>query len=158
MLTRKVLALLLIFQQGTAMAAEDPALSTSVGRFAAEALEQPVREQVDLCSATYPELQSAMSVASAELLKRHASMLAEALETDRFSALSKAEVPLDLFLLYRGQSAMRREVNTRTSKEKCERTLGEFTGISDQFLRSMVHQFLELTESSLRSNASAPNR
>lgn len=150
-----MLAVLACLPLATVLAADDP-LSSSVGRFTLEALEGPVMEQVDLCSVHSPALQVAFSTASAELLRRHRAMVAEALGTERFAGLLRQEVPQDRFLLYRQQSAMRRKVNTSASLQKCERTLGEFTGMSDPFLRAMVEQFLVLVESSLGHRAVAP--
>jgi hypothetical protein len=134
--------------------ADDPIAATSIGRFSIEAFALPVGEQVNLCSEKYPALQSALTAASAELRERYVAQLAEMLRTERFAPLLTAEVPNDLFQLNRQQSAMRRTVNTTISQERCERTLGEFTQMSDQLLQFTIGQLLSSTKSIIDRNAS----
>jgi len=155
MRTHRILALVLGLKLMTAFPADDAVLSSSMGRFAIEAFEQPVLEQVDLCTSHYPEIGPAFNTASAELRRRHRSLLSEALRSERFAALLSADVPQDLVLLYKQQSAMRRRVNTGTTRERCEQTLREFSGVTDQFLQGTIDQFLALTAESIRLNASS---
>ncbi len=145
-LARCVLSLLLVVKGASGLAADDPTTSTPVGRFAMEAFLLSVQEGVDLCSATYPALQSDLTVASAELRKRYAALLAESLQSEEFSSLLEAEAPQELVILNRQQSALRRQVNTTTTQEKCERTIREFKAASDELLYSTIYQLLSVTK------------
>lgn len=65
----------------------------------------------------------------------------------KFEALLTAEVPDELVLLNRQQSAMRRNVNTTMAREHCEQTLAEFTQASDPLLDLALNQLLTSTKS-----------
>jgi hypothetical protein len=132
---------------GTAFSASDSVTSTSIGRFALEAFDLPLQERVDLCSTLYPKLKPAITTATAELRGRYMSLLTQELETERFATLLKAEVPLGLFALYRGQSAMRRQVNTRITQQRCESAISEYAGASDQVLSSTIRVLLTSVKS-----------
>jgi hypothetical protein len=134
-----------------ARSADDPIAATSIGRFAIEAFDLPFQERVDLCSSQYPALKPALSTMIADLHTRYVALLVQELKTEQFASLVDAEVPQSLFALNRGQSAMRREVNTRTTEKRCKMMLAEYPGISDQILLGNMRLLLTSTKSTIDS-------
>lgn len=151
---RATIAVVIAFLTSVPLAASDPVAPTSVERFFIEAFHLSVQEQVDLCSGKYPALRPELVAASAELRNRYRALLTQALSTDAHSGLLEAEVPQDLFLLYRQQSALRRQVNTEASQERCERTIAEFRQMTDQLLQGTLHQMLSSLGSIIDRRAS----